>query len=88
MENVLTALAKSVFILLGLMAVAPATNVAIQNTIYGSEYTLLISNEEIKDPIRIAESHKKSVFLIKGTSETTENEAKKLRDRFLSITCY
>ena len=42
MENVLTALAKSVFILLGLMAVAPATNVAIQNTIYGSEYTLLI----------------------------------------------
>ena len=86
MENVLTTLAKSVFILLGLTAAAPAINVAIQKTIYGSKFTLIFSNEEIKDTMKIAESLKKSGFLIKGVSQTIENEVKNKEIDFLA--CY
>ena len=49
MKNVLTPLAKSVLIPLGLTA-ATATYIAIQNKIYGSGSTALtISNEELED---------------------------------------
>ena len=53
-KNVLNSLAKSVLILLGLTAAAPATDTAILKKIFGSgmrpsnlekEMTLLISNE-------------------------------------------
>ena len=50
MKNVLTPLAKSVLMLLGLTAVASATDADVQKKIYRSEITILIiSNEEIKD---------------------------------------
>ena len=37
--------------------------------------TLTISNEEMNDIIKIVKSLKKSVFLIKGVSETIQSES-------------
>ena len=50
MKNILTSLAKGVFIPWGLMAVISATDAAIQNKIFGLGITTLIfSSDEIED---------------------------------------
>ena len=75
--NVLKPLAKSVLIPLGLTAAASATDAAIHKQMFGSSNTtLIISNEEINDIIKIIKSLEESMFLIKGVSETIKNEAK------------
>ena len=59
MRNVLTPLAKSVFIPFGLMASASATGTAIQKKLFVSGKTaLIISNEEIDDITKVVESLK------------------------------
>ena len=72
--NVLKPLAKSILILLGLMAAA-ATDAAT---------TLMISNEEMEDIMIIVKSLEDSGLLIKGVCETIKNEAKKQKGGFLS----
>ena len=86
-ENVLKPLAKSVLIPLGLTAAASATYAAIHKTMFGSgTTTLMISNEEMKDIImKIVKSPEESVLLIKGVSETIQNEVKEQTD--ISV-CY
>ena len=74
-EKVLKPLAKSVLVPLGLTAAASATDVAIQKKIYGST-TLVFSNEDLNDIMKIVESLEESGLLIKGVSETVENEVK------------
>ena len=75
--NVLKPLAKSVLIPLGLTAAASATDAAIHKQMFGSSNTtLIISNEEMNDIIKIIKSLEESMFLIKGVSETIKNEAK------------
>ena len=73
--NVLKPLAKSILILLGLMAAAAATDAAT---------TLMISNEEMEDIMIIVKSLEDSGLLIKGVCETIKNEAKKQKGGFLS----
>ena len=86
MKNVLTPLAKIVLILLGFTAAASITDAAIQKKIYGSGITSLItSNEEMEDIMKIVKSIEKSGLLIKGISETIRNEAKKQKSRFLRM---
>ena len=86
MKNVLKPLLKSVLIPLGLTAVASATDAAIQKKIFGSDMTtLIISNEEMDDIIKIVKSIKESGLLKKGVSKTIKNEAKKQKGGFLSI---
>ena len=78
MKNVLKPLAKSVLIPLGVTVAASATNVAIHKKMFGSGLTtLIISNEEINDIMKIFKSLEESGLLIKGVSETIKNEAKK-----------
>ena len=48
-ENVLTPLAKTVLVPLGLTAAASPTNTATQKKVFGSRTTLIISNEEMDD---------------------------------------
>ena len=61
MKNVLTLLAKSVFVPLGLTAAVSATDVFMQNKLFGSDMTtLIISNEKIDDIIEIVKSPEKS----------------------------
>ena len=74
---VLKPLAKSVLIPLGLTSAASATDPAIHKKMFGSGIkTLTISNEKMNDIIKIVKSLEESGLLIKGVSETIENEGK------------
>ena len=55
-KNWRTPLAKYVLVVLKLMAATSATFAAIQKKIYGSRKTLVFSNEEIGDTIKIFKS--------------------------------
>ena len=46
--------------------------------------TLIISNDEIKDIIKIVKSLEDSGLLLKGVTETIQNEVKKQKGGFLS----
>ena len=84
MKNVLTPLVTCTFVPLGLTTVASATNEAIQEESFGSGTTsLIISNEEMNDTMKIVKSLEESSFQIKGGSETIKNEAKKQKGEFL-----
>ena len=84
--NVLKQLAKSVLIPLGLTAAASATDAAIHNKIFGSGMTtLIISNEEMNDIMKIVNSPEESRLLIKDVSKTIKNEGKELKGRFLGM---
>ena len=84
--NVLIPLAKSVLIPLGLTAAASATDAAIHEKIFGSGFaTLIISNEEMEDIMKIVKSLEDSGLLIKGVCEPIKNEAKEQKEGFLSM---
>ena len=50
-----------------------------------STTTLLISNEEMNDILKIVKSLEKFGLLIKGVSETIKNEAKEQKGGFLGV---
>ena len=82
--NVLKPLAKS--ILTALTAAALATDAAIHKKMFGSgTTTLIISNEEMNDIMKIVKSLEDSGLLIKGVSQTIKNEAKEQKGGFLSM---
>ena len=84
MKSVLTLLAKSVLLPLGLSAGMSAADAAVQNKICRSETTAsIISNEEIKDIMKIFKSLQESGLLIKGISEKIKDEAKEQKGEFL-----
>ena len=86
-KNVIKPLAKSVFIPLGLTAAASAADAGIHKKILGSgnTTTLIISNDEIKDIIKIVKSLEDSGLLLKGVTETVQNEVKEQKGGFLSM---
>ena len=47
--------------------------------------TVIISNDEMKDIIKIVKSLKDSGLLLKGVSKTIKNEAKEQKGGFLSM---
>ena len=76
MKDVLKPLAKNVLIPLGLTTAASATDAAIHKKMFGSGFTtLIISNEEMNDIMKIVKSLEESRLLIKGVIETIRNEA-------------
>ena len=80
--NVPKPLAKVVLILLGLATAASATDTAIHKKMFGSGIiTLIISNEEINDLMKIFKSFGKSGLLIK----CVKNEAKGQKGGFLGM---
>ena len=84
MENVIKPLAKSALIPLGLTAAASAADAGIHKKILGSGHnntTLIISNDEINDIIKIVKSLEDSGLLLKGVTETVQNEVKKTKMR-------
>ena len=84
--NVLKPLAKSVLISLGLTAAASGTDAAIHKKMFGSRTTtLIISNEEMNDIMKIVKSLEESDLLKKSVSKTIENEAKEQKGRFLGM---
>ena len=79
-------LAQSVLIPLGLIAAASVADAGIQKKIYGSgTTTLVISNEEMNDIMKIVQALQDSNILLKGLSETIKNETKEQKRGFLSM---
>ena len=86
MKSVIKPLAKNVLIPLGLTATASATDVGIHKKILGSgTTTLIISNYEMENIIKIIKSLKDPGLLLKMVSETIQNEAKEQKGWFLSM---
>ena len=84
-----TPLGKSVLNPSGWTAAASAADAGILNKILGSSHnnttTLIISNDEMEDVIKIVKSLEDSGLSLKGVSETIQNEAKEQKEEFLSI---
>ena len=89
MKSVIKPLAKSVLIPLGLTAAASAADAGIHKKILGSGHnnntTLIISNDEMDDILKIIKSLEDSGVLLKGVSETIQHEAKEQRGGLLSM---
>ena len=69
---------KSILAPLGLSAAMSATDAAIQKKMYGSGIkTLIISNDDLNDLIKIVTALEEHDMLLKGTTKTIENETKK-----------
>ena len=78
MKSVIQPLAKSVLIPLRLTAAASTADAGINKKLLGSGHntTLIISNDEMEDILKIVKSLEDSGLLLEGVSETIENEAK------------
>ena len=88
MKSVIKPLAKSVLIPLGLTAAVSAADTGIHKKILGSGHnntTLIISNDEMDDILKIVKSLEDSGVLLKGVSKTIQHEAKEQRGGFLSM---
>ena len=88
MKSVIKPLAKSVLIPLGLTAAVSAADAGIHKKILGSGHnntTLIISNDEMDDTLKIVKSLEDSNILLNGVSKTIQHEAKEQRGGFLSM---
>ena len=85
-KNVITPLAKIVLIPLGLTATA-AADAGIHKKILGSggHTTLIISNKDMEDLIKIVKSLEDSGLLLKGVTQSVQNEVKEQKSGFLSM---
>ena len=86
--NAIKPLAKSVLIPLGLTAAA--ADAGKHKKILGSGHNntttmLIISNNEIEYIIEIVKSLEESSLLLKGVTETVQNEVKEQKGRFLTM---
>ena len=73
--------------LLGLTAAASATDATINKKILGSENhtTLIISNDDMQDLLKIVKSLEDGGILFNGITETVKNEVKEQKGGFLSM---
>ena len=91
MKSVIKPLAESVLVPLGLTAAVSAADAGIHKKILGSgkannnNTILIISNNEMNDTLKIVKSLEDSGVLLKGVSETIQNEAKEQRGGFVSM---
>ena len=74
MKSVITPLAKSILIPLGLTAAAAAADAGIHKKILGSggHTTLIISNRDMEDLIKIVKSLEDSGLLLNGVAESVK----------------
>ena len=88
-KNVIKSLFKSVLIPLGLNAAASAADAGIHKKILGSDHNnntvLIISNDEINDIAKIVKSLEDFGLLLKGVTETVQNDLKEQKGGFLSM---
>ena len=73
--------------MLGLTAAASATDAAINKKILGSgnHTTLIISNNDMQDLLKIVKSLEDSAISLNGITETVKNEVKEQKGGFLSM---
>ena len=71
---------------LGLTAAASAVDAGIHKNVLGpGTTTLIISNEEMNNIIKIVQTLEDSNILLKGVTKTIENETKEQKAGFLSM---
>ena len=76
-------LAKNVLAPLGITAAASAIDAGIQKKIHGSgTTTLIISNKEMNDIMKIVQALEDSNNLLKGVTKTIKHETKEQKGRF------
>ena len=87
MNSVIKPLVISVLAPLGLTAAASAADAGTHKNILGSGHntTLIISNDETEDILKIVKSLEDSGILLEGVNETIKNEAKEQKGGFLSM---
>ena len=87
MKSAIIPLAKSVLIPLGLTAAASAADAGIHKKILGSgnNTTLILSNKDMDDLIKIVKSLEDSGLLLKGITESVQNEIKEQKGGFFSM---
>ena len=79
-------LAKNVLAPLGITAAASAIDAGIQKKIHGSgTTTLIISNEEMNDIMKIVQALEDSDILLKGVTKAVKNETREQREEFWSM---
>ena len=84
--KVATPLAKFVLVPLGITAAASAIDAGIQKKIHGSgTTTLIISNEEMNDIMKIVQALEDSNILLKDITKTIKNETKEQKGGFLRM---
>ena len=84
MKSVITPPAKSVLIPLRLTAAADA-GIHQETLGSGSHTTLIISNKDMEDLIKIVKSLEDSGLLLNGVTESVQNEIKEQKGGFLSM---
>ena len=92
-KNVIKPLAKSALLPLGLTAAASAVDAGDSSSSALPHYpsssashnNIIISNDEMKDIIKIVKSLEDSGLLFKGVSEIIQNEANEQRGGFLNM---
>ena len=96
MKSIIKPVAKSVLVPLGLTAAASAADAGIHKKFLGSgkrpldlalpnNTTLIISNDEMEDILKIVKSLEESGTLLKEVSETIRNESKEQKGGFISV---
>ena len=85
--NVIKPLAKNLLIPLELTAAASVWDAGIHKKILRSGHitTLIIANDEIQDIVKIIKSLEDSGLLLKGVTETVQNEVKEQKGGFISM---
>ena len=79
-------LAKNILAPFGITATASVIDAGIQKKIHGSgTTTLIISNEEMNDIMKIVEALEDSKILLKGVTKTIKNKAKEQKVGFLGM---
>ena len=84
--KVVVPLPKNILAPLGITAAASAIDEGIQKKVHGSgTTTLIISNEEMNDIMKIVQALEDSNILLKGVTKTIKNETKEQKGGFLSM---
>ena len=79
-------LAKNILASLGIAAAASTIDAGILNKIHGSgTTTLIISNEEMNDIMKIVQALEDSNILLKGVTKTIKNETEEEKGGFSSM---
>ena len=74
--KVIVSLAKNNLAPLAITAAVSVTDAGIQKKIHGSETTLIISNKEMNDIMKIVQALEDSNILLKRITKTIKNEKK------------
>ena len=84
--KVVVSIAINILVPLGVTAAESAVDAEIQKKIHGSgTTTLIISNEEMNDIMKIVQALEDSNILLRGIAKTIENKTKEQKGGFLRM---